>query len=187
MLGLLALALARYEAAVALGFLLFGVVAVEPAPPDGVFAVVIVVALLTGRFSLSRVPLSIFALLGAFIFLNFLSAIEAIDPGAAARFMTITIYLAVFAVWFTSYLTSERRARNVVRAYVGPAVLFGLLASLALFLPIPGADQLLHYKGTRATGLFEDPNVFGPFLDPRGAHPARGDPDPTPAPLIAHA
>jgi hypothetical protein len=166
MLGLLALALARYEAAVALGFLLFGVVAVEPAPPDGVFAVVIIVSLLTGRFSLARVPLSIFALLGAFIFLNFLSAIEAIDPGAAARFMTITIYLAVFAVWFTSYLTSERRARNVVRAYVGPAVLFGLLASVALFLPIPGADQLLHYKGTRATGLFEDPNVFGPFLIP---------------------
>ena len=66
MLGLLALALARYEAAVTLVFLLFGVVAVEPAPPDGVFAVVIVVALLTGRFSLSRVPLSIFALLGAF-------------------------------------------------------------------------------------------------------------------------
>jgi O-antigen ligase len=166
MLGVLALAIARYEAAVALGFLLFGVVAVEPAPPDGVFAVVIAVALLTGRFDLERVPLSIFGLLGAFIFLNFLSAIEAVDPGAAARFMTITIYLAVFAVWFTSYLTSERRARNVVRAYVGPAVLFGLLASLALFLPIPGADHVLRYEGTRATGLFEDPNVFGPFLVP---------------------
>jgi O-antigen ligase len=166
MVGVLALAISRYEAAVALGFLLFGVVAVEPAPPDGVFAVVIAVALLTGRFDLSRVPMSVFALLGAFIFLNFLSAIEALDPGVTARFMTITLYLAVFAIWFTSYLKSERRARNVVRAYVGPAVAFGLLTSLALFLPIPGADLILRYEGTRATGLFEDPNVFGPFLIP---------------------
>jgi hypothetical protein len=166
MIGVLALAVARYEAAVALGFLLFGVVAVEPAPPDGVFAVVIAVAVMTGRFSLERVPISVFALLGIFVFLNFLSAIEAIDPGAAARFMAITIYLAAFAIWFTSYLTSERRARNVLRAYIIPAAFFGLAASMALFLPIPGADAILRYEGTRATGLFEDPNVFGPFLVP---------------------
>jgi O-antigen ligase len=31
---------------------------------------------------------------------------------------------------------------------------------------VPGADLILRYEGTRATGLFEDPNVFGPFLIP---------------------
>lgn len=166
LLGVLALAIARYETAVTVGFLLFGVVAVEPAPPDAVFIVVIAVAVVTGRFNLSRVPLVVLSLLGGFIFMNLLSSIEAIDPDTAARFMAITMYLAVFAVWFTSYLNSERRARAVVRAYIAPAAFFGLLASVALFVPLPGSEQILRYEGTRATGLFEDPNVFGPFLVP---------------------
>ena len=111
-------------------------------------------------------PLAVFVLLGAFIFLNLLSTIEAIDPAVAARFMAITVYLAVFAVWFTSYLNSERRARGVVRAYAGTATVVGLLASLALFVPFPGSGLILANEATRATGLFEDPNVFGPFLIP---------------------
>src|SRR5262245_25046915 len=57
LLGVLALAVARYDTAVALGFLLFAVVLVEPAPADAVFAVVIAVALATGRFNLSNTPL----------------------------------------------------------------------------------------------------------------------------------
>jgi len=166
MLGLLALTIANYEAAVTLGFLVFGIVSLEPAPPDGVFAVVIAVAIVTGRFNLARVPMSVFGLLGAFVFLNILSAIEVIELQAAVRFMTITIYLAVFAVWFTSYLDSPERARAVVKAYLVPATFFALVASVALFAPIPGGSTLLEYKGTRATGLFEDPNVFGPFLVP---------------------
>ena len=165
-LSVLALAIAKYEAAVTLGFLVFGIVATEPAPPDGVFAIVILLAIVTGRFNLERVPLAVFSLLGAFVFLNILSAIEALDVPSAARFMTITIYLAVFAVWFTSYLDSQARARAVVKAYVIPATAFAVLASAALFLPVPGADLLLAYDATRATGLFEDPNVFGPFLVP---------------------
>ena len=166
MLGVLALAVWNYEAAVTLGFLVFGIVVVEPAPPDGVFAVVIAVAFVTGRFNVERVPLIVFALVGSFIVLNILSAIEALDPQLAGRFMTITIYLCVFALWFTSYLDSERRALQVMRAYIVPATVFALLASAALFLPVPKGGYLLAYKATRATGLFEDPNVFGPFLVP---------------------
>ena len=166
LLGVLALALARYDAAVGLGFLLFGVVAVEPAPPDAVFAVVMALALVTGRFRLDRVPLAVGGLLGAFLFLNVLSAIEAVEPAEAARFFAITFYLAVFAVWFTGYLDSTRRARMVARLYIIGAVLFALLASAALFVPFPGSDLLGAYDNTRAKGLFKDPNVFGPFLVP---------------------
>jgi hypothetical protein len=165
-LALLALAVANYEAAVTLGFVVFGIVNTEPAPPDGVFAVVIAVALVTGRFNLARVPMSVFSLVGAFVFLNILSAIEVMDVQVAARFMTITVYLAVFAIWFTSYLDSQERARAVVLAYLIPATIFAFLASAALFGPVPGRSMLLAYKATRATGLFEDPNVFGPFLVP---------------------
>ena len=58
LLGTLALALSRYDAAVALGLLL-AVVRIEPAPSDLVFAVVIAVAFVTGRLFLERVPLSV--------------------------------------------------------------------------------------------------------------------------------
>jgi O-antigen ligase len=164
--GMLALALARYHAAVALGFLLLGVVRIEPAPSDGVFAVVMAVALVTGRFDISRVPLTAFSLVGFLIALNFVSAIEAIDPAAAGRYFAITLYLGVFSIWFTGYLRSWGRARLVVVAYVVGAVAIAVPSTLALFAPVPAGDLLLSADGLRAQGLFKDPNVYGPFLVP---------------------
>ena len=164
--GTLALALARYEAAVALGFLLLGVVRVEPAPSDGVFFMVMAVALVTGRFDIRRVPLTAFALVGALVSLNIISAMEALDPGTAARYFSITLYLAVLSIWFTGYLDSTRRARLVLVGYIVGAVVVAVPSTLALFLPIPFGDQLLTIDGLRAEGLFKDPNVYGPFLIP---------------------
>lgn len=165
LLGLTFLAIARYDWAVALGIGLLGVVNVEPAPPDLVFAVVIAVAATTGRFDLDRVPLVIFAAIGSFVFLNLTSMIEAIDPWRAAMYFSITLYLAIFALWMTSYLRSERRARIVLIAYLTAAGLSAFLALGALLAGFPGADQLV-YAETRARGLFKDANVFGPFLIP---------------------
>jgi O-antigen ligase len=162
----LTLAVGRYDAAVGLGLVLLSGVRVEPAPSDVVFAVVIAVALVTGRFRLERVPLAILGLLGGLVVLNLLSAVEAIEPGAAARFMGITLYLALFSAWLASYLRTEERARLVVTVYVVPAALVAAVASAALVLHIQAGDVLLRYGGTRATGLFKDPNVFGPFLVP---------------------
>ncbi|HYN51730.1 MAG TPA: O-antigen ligase family protein, partial [Thermoleophilaceae bacterium] len=164
--SMVTLALARYEAAVALGFVLLGLVRVEPAPSDGVFAMVIALALVTGRFDISRVPLAAFALVGLLLGLNLLSAVEALDPAVAARYFTITLYLAVFAIWFTGYLHTKARARLVTVSYVIGAVVVALPSTLALFAPIPGGELLLSADGLRAQGLFKDPNVYGPFLIP---------------------
>lgn len=164
--AILALVLLHYEVAVALGFLLLGIVRAEPAPPDAIFAVVIAIAAVTGRLSLRRVPLSVFALLGSFVVLNLLSAIEAVSLSAAGRYMLITIYLTVFAIWLTGFLDSVARARLVVRAYVAGAVFWAAATAAALYLPLPGGEHLLAYGGTRGVGLFEDPNVYGPFLIP---------------------
>ncbi len=166
LVGVLALAIVRYEIAVAIGFFLIGVVVVEPAPPDAIFSVVIAVALVTGRFEIRRVPLAVVGLISAFLVLNLISAIEAVDPAIAARFFMITLYLAVFSVWFTGYLDSIRRTRTVVLAYVASALLSSLLGLLALFMIIPGQDLLLLDGCCRIEALFEDPNVFGPFLVP---------------------
>jgi O-Antigen ligase len=163
--GILALAVARYDAAVALGLLLLGVQAVEPAPPDFVFGVVIAVAAVTGRFEPTRVPLTIFATLGAFLLLNLVSAVGVVSAPRAAFFFSITLYLAVFSIWLVGYVNSPGRARLVVIAYLAGAVISALLGITALFAPLPAEDQLL-YTGQRARALFDDVNVFGPFMVP---------------------
>jgi O-antigen ligase len=164
LLTALALAVARFDAAVALGVLLLAVVRVEPAPSDLIFAVVIAVAFAVGSFDLERVPVSVITLVGAFLSLNLLSAIGAVDPGRAAEFFAITLYLGILALWLTSYVCSVRRARLVLLAYLTGAVLSAAVACAALFVPFPGGEVFV--SGPRAQGLFKDPNVFGPFLVP---------------------
>lgn len=165
LVSLLALALASYQSAASLGFLLLAAVKVEPAPCDAVLAVVIAVALATGRFDLRAAPRQVVALMVAFLALNVASAVDAVDVGRAARFFGVTLYLALFAVWLTSYVNGRERSRSLVRAYIAGAVITAALSALALFVPLPGGDLLVG-EGARAQGLFKDPNVFGPFLVP---------------------
>jgi O-antigen ligase len=162
--GVLALSVVRYHAAAALGVLLLGVVVIEPAPSDGVLLVVIAVAIATGRFSLHDVPAPVLALLAAYAALNLASAVQVGDPERAAAFFGITLYLMVLALWLPGFLTSAGRARLLVGAYVAAAVTSAALGVLALLTPLPGAELLA--EGGRARALFQDPNVFGPFLVP---------------------
>jgi hypothetical protein len=164
LVALFALAVARFDAAVALGVLLLAVVWVEPAPPDLVFAVVIAVAVAAGTFRAARIPFGVTALLVAFLALNLLAAVEVLDATRATLFFSITLYLAVFAIWLAGYVRSVDRARLIVKAYIAAAVVSAALASLALYVPFPGHS--LFVVGPRAKGLFKDPNVFGAFLVP---------------------
>ena len=164
LLGTLALALSRYDAAVALGVLLLAVVRIEPAPSDLVFAVVIAVALVTGRLFLERVPLSVSVLVAGFLSLNLLAATVATDGARAVAYFAITLYLGVFALWFSAYVCSIRRARLILLAYLVGAALSAAVACLALVASFPGASAFV--DGPHAQGLFKDPNVFGPFLVP---------------------
>jgi O-antigen ligase len=164
LLGTIALAVARYDAAVGLGVALLGVVVVDPAPSDLVFVVVIAVAAATGRFALDRVPRTVFVAIVVFAALNLASSVEVIDPARAVAFFSITLYLCVFALWLTDYVVSSRRAALVARAYVFAAVSSALLGSLALLVAYPGAGVFLEDGRVRA--FFQDPNVFGPFLVP---------------------
>ena len=165
LLGTLALALARYDAAVAVGVLLLAVVFVEPAPTDVILAVAIAVAFVTGRFAFDRVPQGAVVLIAAFLAINLLASVEVVDAARAAAFLSTTVYLCVFAMWVASYVDSSRRARLVVRSYLGAALVSALLVLGAVLLPIPGRDLFL-YPGGRGLALFKDPNVFGPFLVP---------------------
>ncbi len=164
LLGTLALAMARYDAAVALGVLLLAVVRIEPAPSDLVFGVVIALAFVTGRLFLERVPLSVTILVSAFMALNLLAATDAPDGARAVSYFAITLYLGVFGLWFAAYVCSVRRARLILLAYLLGAALSAAVACLALVAGFPGSTAFV--DGPRAQGLFKDPNVFGPFLVP---------------------
>jgi O-antigen ligase len=157
-IAVVALASARYELTVALGFLLLGVVRVEPAPTDALLAAAIAVALATGRFDLRRAPGAMVTLVVGLLVLNLLSMTVAADLGVALRFFAITLYLATLAVWLTTYLQGPDRMRRVVGAYVAGAAAFAAITTIDVLLAGEGA--------TRAQGLFKDPNVFAPFLIP---------------------
>jgi O-Antigen ligase len=164
LLGTLALALARYDAAVAIGFLLLAIVRVEPAPTDVILGAVIAVAFVTGRFALERTPPAAVVLIGIFLVINLLASVEVVDAARAAAFLSTTVYLCIFALWLASYVDSWRRARLLVRTYISAALASTLLVLCALLLPIPG--QEIFITGGRGLALFKDPNVFGPFLVP---------------------
>jgi hypothetical protein len=164
LLGTLALAIARYDAAVGLGIFLLAAVRIEPAPADLILFVVIAVAFVTGRFYIRRVPLIVIVLLSVFLALNMLASVELIDFGRGVTFFAITLYLAIFSIWLTGYVHSTRAARVVLRAYLAAAVFSAAIGVLALFVAFPGHQFLVF--GARAQGLFKDPNVLGPFLVP---------------------
>ncbi|MEA2254688.1 MAG: hypothetical protein QOG35_733 [Solirubrobacteraceae bacterium] len=166
LLALLALALGRYEATVLLGVALMGVVKVEPAPTDAILTLAIVVALVSGRFDFARVHRGMATVVGALLGLSALSMLEAIDDARGYQFLSITVYLGLFGLWFSTYVTSERRARAVLHAYIGAATLTALIGVVALVAPVPGRAALLYGGCCRAEGLLKDPNVFGPFLIP---------------------
>ena len=166
LLGLLTLAVARYDAAVVFGIALLGVVFVEPAPPDAVLAVAMLVALLTGRLDLARVPGWVALLLGALLALNAVSLVGAADRSGAGTFLATTVFVVLLAVWLAGYVDSARRARGVLLAYLGATLMSAVLGIAALLVPIPGRGTLLYHGCCRAEALFKDPNVFGPFLVP---------------------
>lgn len=163
-LATVALVFLRYELAVLVGMILLALVRFQPAPTDAVFALVILVAMLGGRFRAGRVPTIMLVLLGGFIVLNLASAIDSVSVGKAASFFGITLYLALFAAWLTGYVDGASRARRVLIGYLAAALISAALGVLAVLAPIPGRTSLL--LDGRAEALFKDPNVFGPFLVP---------------------
>jgi hypothetical protein len=156
----------RYDAAVALGIGLSAFVVVQPAPTDAVLGVVILVALTSGRFDLGRVPAWAVLLVGGFLALNAVSLANAVSVRGAVGFLAVTVFVLALALWFAGHVDSVPRARAVVLAYGGAALVSALLGTAALLAPIPGHEALLYHGCCRAQALFKDPNVFGPFLVP---------------------
>ena len=144
-----ALALVRYETAVALGFALLGVALVDPAPSDLVFVAVLAVAAVTGRFAVRGVPSLPITLILVLMALNMLSAVEVVEAAHAGAFFLTTGYLAVFALWVAAWTTTARRARIVSGGYIFAATTSATLGLLALVGPCRGEAQWCTAGGCR--------------------------------------
>lgn len=164
---ILALALSQPRILFVVGFLLLGVVSTEPAPVDVVFAILMLVTVLSGRVS-PRIPAPIQIIIGLTVAVTLLSTVNAADTGRALQYQFVTFYLLALAVWLTWVFTDARATRIAVRAYLGVAAVSSVLVLLALYAGLPGGDVLL-YASTRGQGLFKDPNVFAAFLVPAAA------------------
>ena len=178
LIGLLALAIARYDMVVGLAFLLSGVVIGVPTPSDLILCIVVVAAAATGRLK-PQIPIAALGALGLFVAINILTSAAATDVQTASNYLLIVILLAVVAAWVSGYIDCERRARIVIGTYLAAAVIAAIIGTAALLAPIPGREIFLYgvddtvglagqsvASGLRARALFDDPNVYGPFLMP---------------------
>jgi hypothetical protein len=142
------------------------VVITEPSPYEVSFALVLGVSLLAGSFAFQRTTLGLMVLWIAFIPFALIAAFQATFTPLpnALTFQIVTVFLFFTTYWVANYVADapQERMRAIVAAYTVAALLSALLGTLGYLGLIPGRDLLTLYG--RAKALFNDPNVFGPFL-----------------------
>ena len=152
--------------AVALWVFAGSVVITEPSPYELSFVLVLAISLIAGGFAFQRTTLGLLVLWVMFIPFALIGAFQAtFTPlNDALIFQAVTIFLFFTSYWVANYVAQapQERMRVVVGAYTVAAVLSAGIGTLAYLGLMPGRDILTLYG--RAKALFNDPNVFGPFL-----------------------
>lgn len=104
------------------------------------------------------------ALLGLLIAGYGIGGLDAPYMDRVQSFLPVTAYLVCSLIFFASYVyeDAERHLELLFRAYTLAALIAATFGVGGYFGLIPNAGTFLNYG--RATGTFNDPNVFGPFL-----------------------
>jgi O-antigen ligase len=157
------LALALVWLTVASGAVVF----TEPAPIDVLTMGLIVLLPVIGLVALSPPLAGLLALMLVAAAAAFLAATNAVEIGPAAIHTGISLYLYVATFLFAAFVAKRPDAHThlILNAYMWAAVAAAAGGIAGYFDLVPGAHELMTLWG-RATGLFKDPNVFGPFLVP---------------------
>jgi hypothetical protein len=125
--------------------------------------VVAFVALIAGlRFPrVLAVPLLLLVVFNAS---GLIALINAYGNDKTVQYTATSVYLAAVTLIFACLFSEPNTRRlDVMRtAYILTAVLAALEGMAGYFRLFPGSDMFL--VEARATGMFKDPNVFGPFL-----------------------
>ena len=138
-------------------------VAVEPAPADLLFLVVLACFLGSGlTLSAVFVPLILFLLL--YNLGGFFSFLQVAGDEKARMFVIASFYMAFSAIFFAFYVAHDplRRMAIIKNALVIAAVIASTLGILGYFNVAGLADSFSLYW--RAVGTFKDPNVFATYL-----------------------
>ena len=150
------------SAAVTFGVFLSGFVLMEPAPYELFLAGLIGVWALFG-LRISRHAALLLSLLIAFNVGGVLSMSTMADLKGAPLYLAVSLFLAFTAVFFTAIIEADHtRYGLIMGAWIASGLATGILGIVGYFGLFPGADIFTRYG--RATGAFQDPNVFGPFL-----------------------
>lgn len=148
--------------AIGLGVLLSGFVIREPAPYELFMVGLIAVWALLGL----RVSGTVGALLLLLLVFNFggVLSILQMDPlYNAPMYIAVSFFLALTAVFFAAVLEARPELwRVMTAAWIASALVTASFGILGYFHAFPGAEMFTKYE--RAAGVFQDPNVFGPFL-----------------------
>ena len=137
-----------------------GFVFFEPAPYDLFLAMLIPAWLLLG-LSVPRAISPLVVLMLLFLAGGVMAATQAKDFSNQPVYYAVTAFLAFSSCFFACLIAEDhRRLDTIVSAWIAAALLTTLLGVLGYF----GLTGENFVKFDRATGGFQDPNVFGPFL-----------------------
>lgn len=143
----------------------------EPAPVDALTMGLAVLLPLIGLVAVSPPLLLMLAMMLAAASGSFLAAGLAADTGAAAVHTGVTLYLYVAAFVLSAFVAKRptQHAGLILNAYLWAASAAAIAGTVGYFDLLAGSYELMTRYG-RASGLFKDPNVFGPFLVPALVH-----------------
>jgi O-antigen ligase len=139
-----------------------GFVITEPSPYELGFIMVLGVSLVAG-FGIYRSTLGLIVITIAFTPFAIIAAFQVkfTEIPTALIFQAVTIFLFLTSYFIANYVAEapQKRMRLVVQAYVATAVISAILGTIGY---LQGSELLTRYG--RAKALFNDPNVYGPFL-----------------------
>ncbi|HUQ36085.1 MAG TPA: O-antigen ligase family protein [Aestuariivirga sp.] len=138
-------------------------VAVEPAPSDFLFLLVLACFFSSGlAISASVVPLVVFLLL--YNLGGFLSFLQEVGDEKARMFVITSFYMAFSAIFLAFYVAYDplRRMATIKNALVIAAVVASLLGILGYF-DVAGLGGTFS-QSMRAASTFKDSNVFATYL-----------------------
>jgi hypothetical protein len=146
----------------AFGVFLSGFVIDEPAPYELFMAGLIGVWFILG-LKISRTTGLLLAFMLTYITGGMLSITQMKEIGDAPVYLAVTFFLLISSVFYCAIIEEDmRRLKLIFNAWTAAAVITALCGIIGYFHALPGFAIFTRYD--RAMGVFQDPNVFGPFL-----------------------
>ncbi|MEO0545350.1 MAG: O-antigen ligase family protein [Pseudomonadota bacterium] len=134
----------------------------EPAPYE-LFMVVIIPLFLLSGMKLSKLAIALATLWVLYNLGGLMSMFTMSEYKGIPLYLAVTLFLGLSSVFWCAVIEADMgRLRTIMRGYVLGATITALLGIGGYFNAFPGAS--LFVKFDRAMGVFQDPNVFGPFL-----------------------